>query len=76
MSEDADLIVKMWKEKRLTEMFCQVVCVDGDENDCLEVKPINQFENNDVIQTEEENNDKLVSTKTKKKGLALCCSVM
>ena len=78
MSEDADLIVKLWKEKRLSELYCQTVTEHEDEEDELdgEVKHNDNMETIDVSEGVVKNNSEFDSSRVKKKCRTLCCSIL
>ena len=78
MSDDADMIVKLWKEKRLSELYCQTVTEHEDEEDELdiEVKHNDNMENIDVREGVVKNDYEFDSSTVKKKCRTLCCSIL
>ena len=85
MSEDADMIVKLWKEKRLSELYCQTVTEHGDEEDVDNINNTDKdhsrsnlnvgcVKNEDLKQTS--STDELKNRNKRKKFQALFCSVM
>ena len=73
ISEDADLMLRMWKEKRLTEFFDDTE--HRDEEDEIDAK-IKKSEHNDKC----DGSDELIKRKDENsfrpKISSLCCSVM
>jgi len=83
VNEDADMIIRMWKEKRLAEIFCPTtVTTEEDEKDGETFADNKNTDNNNTIvgfgKTEDvrdKTNTELILSK-KKKFQPPCCSVM
>ena len=75
ISEDADLMLRMWKEKRLTEFFGDTEHREVEDELDAEIKKSEHNDNCDVsdelMKRKYEN-----SLRPKKQFSSLCCSVM
>eukprot|EP00092_Neocalanus_flemingeri_P103633 GFUD01132646.1.p1 GENE.GFUD01132646.1~~GFUD01132646.1.p1 ORF type:complete len:115 (+),score=42.27 GFUD01132646.1:37-345(+) len=78
VSEDADLMLKMWKEERLSELYCHTEVLLVGEKDEVdgEMKNIDNLEISDIGEGVVEQNEAFDSTRVKTKLMSLCCSIM
>ena len=75
ISEDADLMLRMWKEKRLVEFFDDTEHREGEDELDAEIK---KSENNDKFDVSDELKKRKYGNclRPKKQVPSLCCSLM
>jgi len=75
VSQDADLVIKMWKEGRITEFFTYEYKEEGKEENCGE----DILDRNKKVNDKESHNNPEETTdrcRYKTNTSSLCCSVM